>query len=111
MSGVAERLLEVRYEDLVADPERELRRLLAAMDLQWHPDVVAFAQQQGYVATANQPVLSPADAGHFVGAGFDQGYRAAYPQRPFAWTPHQTRVWIPMPPSVTRETPRACDSK
>ena len=36
-----------------------------------------FNPTQGYVATANQPVLSPADAGHFVGAGFDQGYRAA----------------------------------
>ncbi len=36
-----------------------------------------FNPSQGYVATANQPVLSPADAGHFVGAGFDQGYRAA----------------------------------
>ncbi len=51
---LGERLLEVRYEDIVADPARELRRLLAAMDLQWHPDVVAFAQQQGYVATASR---------------------------------------------------------
>ncbi len=36
-----------------------------------------FNPAQGYVVTANQPVLTGADAGRFVGAGFDQGYRAA----------------------------------
>lgn len=51
---LGDRLIEVRYEDLIGDPERELRRTLAALDLDWHPDVIAFAQRQGYVATASR---------------------------------------------------------
>ncbi|HEY2344941.1 MAG TPA: sulfotransferase [Xanthomonadaceae bacterium] len=51
---IGERLVEVRYENLVADPEAELRRLLAALGMEWHPDVVAFAERAGYVATASR---------------------------------------------------------
>ncbi len=36
-----------------------------------------FNPAQGYVATANQPVLPAAEADRFVSAGYDQGYRAA----------------------------------
>ncbi len=32
---------------------------------------------QGYVVTANQPVLPAAEADAFIGAGFDEGFRAA----------------------------------
>ena len=57
---LGDRLIEVRYEDLVADPEAELRRALAAMRMEWHPDVVAFAGRKGYVATASrQQVREP----------------------------------------------------
>ncbi len=51
---IPEQLVEVRYERLVAEPEAELRRLLQAIDLEWHPDVMAFTQQQGYVASASR---------------------------------------------------------
>lgn len=34
------RFIEVRYEDLVRDPEHELRRLLRALGLRWHPSVL-----------------------------------------------------------------------
>jgi tetratricopeptide (TPR) repeat protein len=50
---IGDRLTEIRYEQLVADPEAELRRLLAAMGLDWHPDVLAFAERKGLVRTAS----------------------------------------------------------
>jgi tetratricopeptide (TPR) repeat protein len=57
------RLIEVRYEDLIADPEMELRRVLAALRMDWHPDVVAFADRGGYVGTASrQQVREPVHA-------------------------------------------------
>jgi sulfotransferase family protein len=57
---LGERLTEVRYEDLVVDPETELRRVLAAMRMEWHPDVVAFAERKGFVGSASrQQVREP----------------------------------------------------
>lgn len=47
-------LVEVRHERLVAEPEVQLRRLLAALGLDWHPDVLDFAGQRGFVASASR---------------------------------------------------------
>lgn len=51
---IGDRLIDVRHERLVADPETELRRVLAAMQLDWHPDMLAFAERKGHVRTASQ---------------------------------------------------------
>jgi tetratricopeptide (TPR) repeat protein len=51
---IGDRMVEVRHERLVADPEAEIRRVLAATGLDWHPDVLAFAERKGYVRTASQ---------------------------------------------------------
>lgn len=51
---LGERLVEVRYEDLVANHEDEIRRVLAALSMPWHADVLAFAERAGYVATASR---------------------------------------------------------
>ncbi len=53
-------LVEVRYEDLIADPEAELRRALAAMGMEWHPDVLASNERKGYVGSVSrQQVREP----------------------------------------------------
>lgn len=53
-------LLELRYEDLIRNPECALRRLLEAMDLDWSADVLDFAGRGGYVASASrQQVREP----------------------------------------------------
>ncbi len=51
---IGDGLTEIRYERLVTDPETELRRALAAMELDWHPDVLAFAERKGFVRSASQ---------------------------------------------------------
>lgn len=51
---LGERLVEVRYEDLVADDEQEIRRVLGALGMPWHADVLGFADRAGYVATASR---------------------------------------------------------
>ena len=53
-TNIGDRLTEVRYECLVADPETELRRALSAMGLDWHPDVLAFTERKGFVRSASQ---------------------------------------------------------
>lgn len=47
-------LTEVRYEEFIADPHAHMRRILAAAGMEWHPDVFAFSQRHGYVATASR---------------------------------------------------------
>jgi hypothetical protein len=60
---IGESLTEVRYEHLVADPETELRRVLAAIGLDWHPAVLAFADRKGFVSSASrQQVREPLHA-------------------------------------------------
>jgi Flp pilus assembly protein TadD len=55
-----QRLTEVRYEQLIADPEKELRRVLAVLGMEWHPDVISPTNSKGYVATASrQQVREP----------------------------------------------------
>ncbi|MGH8161873.1 MAG: tetratricopeptide repeat-containing sulfotransferase family protein [Gammaproteobacteria bacterium] len=49
----AARIIEVEYERLVADPETECRRLLAALDLAWDPACLAFHKTRRKVATAS----------------------------------------------------------
>lgn len=52
LSGM--KLVELRYERLVADPETELRRVLAAMSMDWDAQVLNFAAQKGFVASASR---------------------------------------------------------
>ena len=74
-STIGGRLTEIRYERLVADPETELRRVLAALGLDWHPDVLAFAQRKGFVRSASQhQVREPL---HARGIGHWRNYEAA----------------------------------
>jgi hypothetical protein len=60
---IGDHVTEIRYERLVVDPETELRRVLAAIQLDWHPDVLAFAGRKGFVASASrQQVREPIHA-------------------------------------------------
>lgn len=57
--------LEVHYEHVVADPEREARRLLEFCELPWDPACVAFERNAAPVATASsvqvrQPIYKTA---------------------------------------------------
>lgn len=57
---IGDHLTEMRYEQLVRDPEPEIRRVLAAIGLAWHPDVLDFANRKGIVRTAShQQVRQP----------------------------------------------------
>jgi tetratricopeptide (TPR) repeat protein len=57
---IGDHLTEIRYEPLVDDPETELRRALAAIGLEWHPDMLDFAERDGIVRTASlQQVRQP----------------------------------------------------
>lgn len=47
------RILEVRYEDLVADQEGQTRRLLDFCGLAWDPACLAFQRNESRVATAS----------------------------------------------------------
>ena len=47
-------MLEVRYEDHVAEPERVCRALLAFLDLEWDPACLAFHESRRVVKTASQ---------------------------------------------------------
>ena len=46
-------MLDLRYEDMVADPEREARRLVAHCDLPWDPACLGFCQTARPVRTAS----------------------------------------------------------
>lgn len=63
------RLTEIRYENLVANPDDVLRKLLSAMRLDWHPDVLAFTEARGFVRSASQyqvrEQLNPRGVGHW----------------------------------------------
>jgi len=60
---IGDHLTEIRYERLVADPEAELRRALAAIGMDWHPDVLGFADRKGFVTSASrQQVREPIHA-------------------------------------------------
>jgi hypothetical protein len=51
---IGDHLTEVRYERLIADPETELRRALSAIGVDWHPDVLNFADRKGFVGSASR---------------------------------------------------------
>jgi len=62
-AAIGDHLTEVRYERLVADPETEIRRALAAIHVDWHPDVLAFSERKGFVSSASrQQVREPLHA-------------------------------------------------
>lgn len=44
-------MTEVRYEDLISDPEPESRRLIAGAGLDWHDDCLEFYKQKSAVRT------------------------------------------------------------
>lgn len=46
-------ILEVRYEDILADPEREARRMLDYVGVAWEPQVLNFSELQRPVKTAS----------------------------------------------------------
>lgn len=46
-------IADIRYEALVADPERQLRRVLRAIGLEWHPDMLQFHRGRGFVGSAS----------------------------------------------------------
>lgn len=63
----AGRFLDVRYEDIVADPEHETRRMLDYLDLPWDPACLRFHETQRVVSTASvvqvrQPIYTQAIA-------------------------------------------------
>ncbi len=63
-SLAADRYLNFRYEDLVADQEGQTRRLLAHCGLTWDPACLAFHENAAPVATASAvQVRSPIHAG------------------------------------------------
>ncbi|MDB5173827.1 MAG: uncharacterized protein JWN51_2600 [Phycisphaerales bacterium] len=47
-------MLEVRYEDLVADKEKQTRRMLEFLDLPWDDRCLLFHQNKRFVATASR---------------------------------------------------------
>lgn len=61
--GIDAHVLRVRYEDLVDDPEHQLRRICAAAGLAWDPAMVAFheaaagyAPEQPWMSGVHRPV-------------------------------------------------------
>jgi hypothetical protein len=46
-------VLEVRYEDVIADPEAQVRRMLAHCAVPWNPDCLSFHNTQRRVRTAS----------------------------------------------------------
>ncbi len=48
-----DRIIEVRYEELVRDPENQVRRLLEAVGLPWDPRCLDFHKTQRTVMTAS----------------------------------------------------------
>ena len=49
----ADRFVEVHYEALVHDPEAEMRRVLAVLDLDWEPNVLEFQRSRSSSSTAS----------------------------------------------------------
>lgn len=52
-SLLGDRLVEVKYEDLVADPHQQVPQLLQRLGLSMEPDCLAYYQQKQTVATAS----------------------------------------------------------
>ena len=46
-------ILEVRYEELVGDPETHARRMIEHCNLEWDPSVLEFYRKRGVVRTAS----------------------------------------------------------
>ena len=62
--ALPDRFTEVRYEDLVADPEPQTRRLVEAAGLDWDPACLSFHETERQVATLSiQQVRQPIHAG------------------------------------------------
>jgi len=49
----AGRVLDVRYEDIVAEPEREVKRMLNYLELPWNPACLSFHENKRAVHTAS----------------------------------------------------------
>lgn len=49
----SDRLIEIRYEDLITEPEREVRRALAHLGLAWEPACLDFQNTHRSVGTAS----------------------------------------------------------
>lgn len=47
------RMIEMRYEDLIENPEQEIRRLIASIGLEWDPACLEYYKEKGSVSTAS----------------------------------------------------------
>ena len=47
-------MLEIRYEDHVAEPERTCREMLAFLDLEWDPQCLRFHESRRVIRTASR---------------------------------------------------------
>ncbi len=51
-----ERYAEVRYEDLVTHPEREVKRLCDFLSMEWHPDMLRYHESAAsFIAKSHEP--------------------------------------------------------
>jgi tetratricopeptide (TPR) repeat protein len=76
------RMMEIRYEDIVADQERETRRLLEFCGLSWDERCMRFHETKRFVRTASydqvrQPLYAQSVGRHRVYAEFLAPLRAA----------------------------------
>jgi hypothetical protein len=47
------RIIEMRYEDIIANPEQQIRRLIESIGLEWDPVCLEFYKERGSVSTAS----------------------------------------------------------
>lgn len=56
--AAAGRYLEIRYEDLVAQPEQYLRELCVFADLEWEPAMLEYHRREDYAGMPDHPRLA-----------------------------------------------------
>lgn len=94
-------ILEVQYEDVLADTEAAARRLLAYLDLPWEPQVLQFNELDRPVRTASvwqvrQPIYQTAKA-RWVRYAEHLGPLIAGTNAPIEWAPITDMVALPEP--------------
>lgn len=81
------RSLLLKYEDLVAEPEVQMRALLAHLRLEWHPDCLSFHQRRATTRTASYAQVSEPLYRHAV---------ARHRNYPQAFTPESLALLEPL---------------
>ena len=64
---VPDRMLEVRYEDLVGDNQYWIRRIVDFAGLDWDPACLAFYESRRFVRTASYQQVRQPIYGHAIG--------------------------------------------